>query len=392
MIFHLQRFFLFFLFLLLNLLAVCETFRFVNPFSSIISSLRNTFKGNFSQIYEKEICVASVSKRKYHILAAPSMETMAKDMVNLYPDRFSYYETKWNKFPDGTDNIQIGGFQPRNQISNQDVLFLASFHNNDITLSQFSVMITLLQSFINSLTVVLPFYPVGTMERIIEEGKVATANTYAQLFSHLPSCGKPTRLMVYDLHTLQNRFYLHGNTLPSLQTSIPLLIDHLQKQKNTVDEKQKKTKIDCIAFPDDGAAKRFQSCFENSKDYEIIICGKTRSLEDKNKRKVVIQEGFPQGKNILVIDDLVQSGSTLYECGMTLKRNGAKEISTFVVHGVFPNGSWRKFLPDGEYGDCFEKFYVTNSIPSMVSQLPKGTVFEVLDLKEKIIEDLDRFC
>jgi phosphoribosylpyrophosphate synthetase len=391
MLFHWQQFFLFSLFLLLNWLTVCETFRFVNPFSSIISSLRNTLKGNFSETYTKENVFESVSKRKYQILAAPSMERIAKDMVALYPDRFCYFETKWSKFPDGTDNIQIGGFQPRNQISNHDILFLASFHNNDITLSQFSVMITLLQSFINSLTVVLPFYPVGTMERIIEEGKVATANTYAQLFSHLPSCGKPTRLMVYDLHTLQNRFYLHGNTLPSLQSSIPLLIDHLQKHKNTVDDKQK-GKIDCIAFPDDGAAKRFQSYFENHKDFEIIVCGKSRSLDDKNKRKVVIQEGFPRGKNILIIDDLVQSGSTLYECGMTLKKAGAKEISTFVVHGVFPNGSWKKFLPDGEYGDCFEKFYVTNSIPSVVSQLPKGTVFEVLDLKEKIIEDLDSFC
>ena len=40
--------------------------------------------------------------------------------------------------------------------------------------------------------------------------QVATANTYAQMFSNLPSCGKPTRLLIYDLHTLQNRFYLHG--------------------------------------------------------------------------------------------------------------------------------------------------------------------------------------
>jgi hypothetical protein len=57
--------------------------------------------------------------------------------------------------------------QPVNRISGEHVLFLASFHNNDVTLSQFSVMVTLLQSFIESLTVVLPFYPVGTMERVV---------------------------------------------------------------------------------------------------------------------------------------------------------------------------------------------------------------------------------
>ena len=46
------------------------------------------------------------------------------------------------------------------------------------------------------------------MERVTKEGTVATAATYAHMFSSLPSCGRPTRLMVYDLHTLQNRFYL----------------------------------------------------------------------------------------------------------------------------------------------------------------------------------------
>ena len=130
-------------------------------------------------------------------------------------------------------------------------------------------MVMLLQNFIASLTVVLPFYPVGTMERVVKEGQVATANTYAQvhthihirppsrlcavwvvgrsvvgallgcgeahrrshphtraitrltsttacihnpspsrheqMFSNLPSCGRPTRLLIYDLHTLQVR-------------------------------------------------------------------------------------------------------------------------------------------------------------------------------------------
>jgi hypothetical protein len=31
-----------------------------------------------------------------------------------------------------------------------------------------------------------------------------------RLFSNLPRVGKPIRVMVYDLHTLQNRFYLSG--------------------------------------------------------------------------------------------------------------------------------------------------------------------------------------
>jgi len=293
----------------------------------------------------------------------------------MYPNRFLLHRTQWKKFPDGTDNIEIGGFQPINRISGQNVIILASFHNNDVTLSQFSVMITLLQSFIQSLTVVLPFYPVGTMERVIQEGQVATANSYAQMFSNLPSCGKPTRLIIYDLHTLQNRFYLHGNAIASLQTSIPMLIKRI-KQSN----------IDCIAFPDDGAAKRFGSMFKGL-GYEIVTCGKTR---DGDKRVVNIQDGNPKGKNVVIVDDLVQTGGTLFECGLALKAAGAGEVSAFVAHGVFPNDSWKRFMSNGDRG-CFHKFFLTNSIPSITDILPKDDVYEVLDLTQKIVEDLDQY-
>ena len=99
---------------------------------------------------------------RYQIIAAPDTEPLAKKIVAMHPDRFTYHATKWNKFSDGTDNIEVGGFYPQNVISGEHILFIASFHSNDATLSQFQVMICLLQSFIQSLTVVLPYYPVGT--------------------------------------------------------------------------------------------------------------------------------------------------------------------------------------------------------------------------------------
>ena len=230
---------------------------------------------------------------KYQVLAAPGMEAMAMTIANLNPARFMYHKTSWGKFPDGTDNIMLGGFQPVNRIAGENVLLLAAFTNNATTLTQFLVMVTLLQSFIESLTVVLPFYPVGTMERISREGQVATASTYAQMFSNLPNCGKPTRLVIYDLHTLQNRFYLHGNAIASLQTTVPLLI-----------ERMRTTHINCIAFPDDGSLKRFGYLFHNL-GFEMVICGKTK---DGDKPQVSIQDGQPFGKHVLVIDDLAQTG------------------------------------------------------------------------------------
>jgi phosphoribosylpyrophosphate synthetase len=311
----------------------------------------------------------------YQIIAAEAWEPVARRMEDAFPDRFTFHETKWEKFSDGTDNIEIGGFYPHNLISGQHVLFLASFHNNDVTLSQFQVMICLLQSFIEQMVVVLPFSPVGTMERVVREGQVATAATYAHMFSSLPNCGKPTRLMVYDLHTLQNRFYLNGNAAASLQTAIPLLKGRMRDSS-----------IDCIAFPDDGAAKRFGVFFE---DMEVIVCGKTRGVGDT--RIVTIQDGSAEGKNIVIVDDLVQTGGTLYETGKVLKEAGALSVNAFVSHAVFPKESWKRFNKGGDRA-CFDKFWVTNSIPTVTNFLPvEDGVFEVLDLTDLIINDLDHF-
>ncbi len=78
-------------------------------------------------------------------------------------------------------------------------------------------LIVLCESFVRTLTVFLPFYPHGTMERVVKEGQIATASTMARQFSALPFNGRPVRVIIYDIHTLQNRFYFHGNASASAQ-------------------------------------------------------------------------------------------------------------------------------------------------------------------------------
>ena len=165
--------------------------------------------------------------------------------------------------------------------------------------------------------------------------------------------------------------------MASLQTAIPLL-----------KEKIMESNINCVAFPDDGAAKRFSAMFQDM-DLEIIVCGKTRGEGDQ--RNVVIQDGDANGKHIVIVDDLVQTGGTLFESGKVLKEAGAASVNAFVSHAVFPNDSWKRFNVGGDRA-CFDKFWVTNSIPTVTDKLPVSDgIFEVLDLMDLIIKDLDHF-
>ena len=111
---------------------------------------------------QKERTQNELHSRFYVCFAAEVWSDSAIQLQEQFPDKFKYFPIKWEKYPDGTDDITISGFLPKNEIAGEHVLFFASFHNNDVTLSQMSVLIVLLQSFIASMTIVLPFFPVGT--------------------------------------------------------------------------------------------------------------------------------------------------------------------------------------------------------------------------------------
>eukprot|EP00035_Acanthoeca_spectabilis_P039888 m.65669 g.65669 ORF g.65669 m.65669 type:complete len:159 (-) comp9776_c0_seq3:1826-2302(-) len=94
---------------------------------------------------------------KYNVIASEPCEGLAQRLQAWDPHRFAYRKTKWAKFADsGMDHIELGGYTPTNRIRRSNVLFLASFHNNDTIMSQFQALVCLCESFIESLTIVLP--------------------------------------------------------------------------------------------------------------------------------------------------------------------------------------------------------------------------------------------
>nr|GEU59763.1 putative reverse transcriptase domain-containing protein [Tanacetum cinerariifolium] len=73
-----------------------------------------------------------------------------------------------------------------------------------VIFKQLSVIFALPRLFVASFTLVLPFFPTGSFERMEEEGDVATTFTMARILSNIPiSRGGPPSLVIYDMHALQ---------------------------------------------------------------------------------------------------------------------------------------------------------------------------------------------
>ena len=92
---------------------------------------------------------------------------------------------------------------------------------------------------------------------------------------------------------------------------------------------------------------------------------------------------------------------TLIECGLVLQKARACKISCFVAHGVFPNDSFVKFALNQKVPPRvrFERFWITDTIPTMAAKVADMPPFEVLSiaplltfLRPHFLDDMpDRF-
>jgi ribose-phosphate pyrophosphokinase len=322
--------------------------------------------------YVNEVLQKERSTKLFYLFGPPSTADLRKEIQDLEPLMFQAGDIKWGEFEDGFPNLLI---EKVNKIQGRDVVFLADFMNPRELFAQMSVLYAMPKYLVNSLTILMPYFPTGTMERVDFEGQIATAFTLARLLSSIPlTIRGPSKLVIYDIHALQERFYFTDSVIPVLCSAVPLFLRVLRQ--NHAQEKV------AIAFPDEGAQKRFGHDFPDQ--YHQIICSKVR---DGNKRVVKVKEGDVEGYDVFIVDDLVKTGGTLIECKNVLLQMKAKTVSAFVTHAVFPLDSHRRFVDSG-----WRRFYTTNSCPTTCKKLAEvGEPFQVLTIAESLADQIIRF-
>lgn len=289
-------------------------------------------------------CIASIC---YHRKGRPSVTIAKGGMKAQIEDKY---------FSDGEPNVMIPGLHG---VSAKHVVYVAKWNNPHERYIDLSCLWAIAENGPLLLDIVIPFSGSATMERETREGELATANTDAKFLSALP-CKK--RVTIFDLHTLQNKFYF-CDTAVNMRSAVPHLIDAIDQDDAVV------------VFPDEGAKKRYgdMPCFEA---HQLLFCIKER-VGDKRVVRVPDAKQV-EGKPVIVVDDLVRTGGTLLECAKALRDAGAKSVVAAVPHAVFPNNSHTKFIDS----DLFDKFYTTDSVISDRSPLSEHERFEVVRLAD----------
>lgn len=369
----------------------------ISDATQVKTTLNSTFNINSKQMQTEvfspqlfDFVKEYIRDERAIVFAHPTIEHLANQLCTRYSKYFRRGMMSWAKFPDGTPNFE---FETPDNLRGKNVVMIFNCQTLENVMDQYLLASILPRQNIKRLDIVVPFFGLGTMERVEKEGIIASAEPCLKLLSSIePTLSGRPSLHFYDIHAIVERFYVKENCIVQMQTALPALMEKITFIDPMLRNPGKKDFISAIAFPDDGAYKRFAK-MHYFDGVPAIICAKIR---DGNTRKVIIRDivrDTPRmwSGTILIIDDLVQSGGTLVQCRNAIIDHckGEVKVAAFVSHGVFPKNSWKNFQDEMQNTHHFTKFYLSNSIPS-VNDLRNVAPFEVLELSDCIALDLQR--
>ena len=264
---------------------------------------------------------------------------------------------KMETFPDWWPNIQI----QKEDVKNKIATVLLDFSDPKDLFINYALLQWLIDYKVAALNIIMPYFPVGTMERVWKPGEVATAHSLADIISNLPSgkSGLKNNLHILDIHAEMEEYLFDARTVNVESWSAFELLKENIKWKT-------------IAFPDEWAAKRFWNMFEG---FDKVICSKKRVW---GKRQIEVKEWDPYWKDLIIIDDLIQTGWTIVETSLKLKSLWAKSVEAFSSHWVFPNGSHKSV------SKWVDKLITTDSIPENNDRISDVNNMEILSIKELV--------
>lgn len=239
------------------------------------------------------------------------------------------------KFSDGEIWVKY-----RENIRGGDVYLIQSTHCPAENLMELLIMIDAAKrSSASTVTAVIPYFGYARQDRK-DQPRVAIT---AKLVANLISVAGADRVITMDLHAAQ------------LQGFFDIPSDHLYASPVFLDLWRSKTDNLAVVSPDLGGIKLARS-YAKKLDAQLVVIDKRRPKQ--NQAEVMNVIGDVEGKDLLLVDDLIDTGGTFVSAIEALKKKGAKKIYGAVTHPVL-SGEAVKKLHDSE----LTKLYVSDSIP-----------------------------
>jgi len=256
------------------------------------------------------------------------------------------------------------GYRLRENVKGERVGLIAAVLPNPGSLFEISALHRLIrENSARETTIVIPYLGYARQDRPTRPGEGSLGIMVVELLERM----KPSRLIFVDVHSesIRKAFRPFATELSALS----LIAHTLEKHPP-----------DVIVSPDAGfvsMAGRLQKLLKPKPDLAVIEKVRPRP----NVAVARHLHGDVRGKDVLIADDMIDTGGTLSEAVKLVSQNGARDIRLAATHGIFSGEARRRLisLP-------IKEILVTNTLPQI-----RFPGIRILDISPFVLDALARF-
>jgi ribose-phosphate pyrophosphokinase len=218
------------------------------------------------------------------------------------------------------------------------------------------------------ITAVIPYFGYARQDRRVRSARVPiTAKVVADFLSNVGV----DRVLTIDLHAEQIQGFFDVPVDNIFGT--PVLLQDM-KARGLVDP--------VVVSPDLGGVVRARATAKALGDIDIAIVDKRRPRA--NVSEVMNLIGDVEGRDCVIVDDMIDTGGTLCKAAEALKERGAKRVFAYATHAVFSGNAVKNITES-----VLDQVIITDSIPLSPELLATGKVTQ-LTLSTMLAEAIRR--
>ncbi len=272
-------------------------------------------------------------------------------------------DTLVSRFSDGEIRVQI-----KENVRGADVFVIQtlSYPANDNIMELLLILDALKRSSTHRITAVIPYFAYARQDRK-DRPRVPIS---AKLLADIIQKAGADRVLTVDLHSaqIQGFFDCPVDNLYAL----PVILDYL---------KAKNLKNAVVVSPDAGGVERARM-LANRLGCGLAIIYKRRPAPNVVETLDVI--GEVEGKNAIIIDDIIDTAGTIVSASEMLLKKGAKSVIAACTHPVFSGPAIERLS-----NSPIQEVIVTNTIPVKGKEFDKLTVLSVAELVGEAIKRIN---
>ncbi|MGI6361811.1 MAG: ribose-phosphate diphosphokinase [Bacillota bacterium] len=305
-----------------------------------------------------------MNNNKLKLFSANANMPLSKEIASYLG--ISLGKSQMTTFADGELFLEIG-----ESVRGADIFIVqpTCYPANDHMMELLVMIDAMRRASAQRITAVMPYYGYARQERKTKARDPITA----KLVANLLAAAGADRVMSIDFHAgaIEGFFDIPVDHLPG----VPLLAEYY---------KTLPTENLVVVSPDVGGANRARkmaNCL--ALDVDIAIIDKRRPAA--NQTKIMHVVGDIAGKDVVMVDDIVDTAGTLTQGAAVLKEMGAKNIYACCTHAVFTPPALERIEES-----AISQMVTTNTIPINFERQGKCSKIKVLSVAPLIGEAIIR--